>query len=113
MSIDLAVWRWNDEAELPEDIEALHAGFDRGEAHAAMLPFDTAAFEEALRGLYERLPEDGWKYELQGSGDDAPRWIRFHVDIGLVQLLAPRLVDLAVVHGLVVSDPHNKHIIGA
>ena len=117
MSIDLAVWRWNDDAPLPDDIHALHAGFDQGQPHASMARFDAAAFEEALTGLYERLPDrqggHGWSYELVDPGEGQPNWVRLQVDIGLIQLFAPRLVDIAVVHELVVSDPHNDHIIGA
>lgn len=115
MSIDLAVWKWNPRIKLPTDVVALHAAFDRGEAHPALVRFDVTAFEEALNGLYDRagMKQAPWTYVVQDRGPDRPNWVRFTVDIAMVQLFPPRLVELACVHELVVSDPYKNHIIGA
>jgi hypothetical protein len=109
--IDLAVWRWRSGQPLPADIKALHRDLDQGVPHTAMAPFDTAAFLAALHGLFQRAGQGPWSYEVV-DGNDAS-WVRFHVDIGLIQLFAPQLVNIACVHELVISDPHNDHIIGA
>ena len=116
--IDLAVWRWDDSQPLPEDIVALHAGLDAGTAHPAMTRFDADAFVDALQGLFERASSGGesgepWTYQVNDGTDGGANWVRFRVEIGLIQLFAPQLVNIAVVHQLVVSDPHNDHIIGA
>lgn len=116
--IDLAVWRWDESQPLPGDIVALHASLDAGQAHPAMARFDSGAFVEALQGLFERASSGGgdgepWTYAVHDGSDGGANWVRFRVEIGLIQLFAPQLVNIAVVHQLVVSDPHNDHIIGA
>jgi hypothetical protein len=112
VSYDLAIWKRSSTTKTAMLAE-VHKAICDGADHPAMAPFDMDALEDALEaefGEYKNNP-DATIIGESGNGASA-NWLILQCAHSDANLVAAKVVPIAIKHGLLVYDPQRQVVWG-